>query len=160
MGDEPTPEATEAELTAARGSFSFGSMLLPAVLAGIAAFGGGLVGTMVFGGDKKAAIELQAPGPSVLLGPFVLTVADKKGERRALKIKLAIELEPEAKASEFEKFIPRISNMVLSYLGGFTFEEASNTETHHRICRDLLLRIQKLGGKTAKAVLIQEFVTQ
>jgi flagellar basal body-associated protein FliL len=158
MGDEAT-EADETVPTGGGGS-SIGSMILPAILAGIAAFGGGLVGTMLSSGDEEAATELEEPGPSVNLGPFVLTVPDKKGKPHALKIKLAVELEPEAVTSQFEKYTPRINNMMLSYLRKYTYEQASDTKTHDRICRDLLEQIHELGATTAKAVLIQEFVTQ
>jgi len=101
------------------------------------------------------------PGLTIDLKAFVVNVQDEKtGENKPCKMTVAIELEKLAKKEEFEPFIPRIRDQVLSYVRNLSYQQVTNPRTKERMTEDLLELIRKLGAEQAQRVLIQELVTQ
>lgn len=131
-------------------------ILLPAILAGLAAFGGTKLGAAPHAPPQHASEE---PGPTVMLDPFIVTLTDA-GHPHVIKLTLAIELKHTAKAEEFKSFVPRIRDATLGYLRLLSFEEASSPARFDQMRTDLLERLAKLGIHDAEHVLVTEFVAQ
>jgi flagellar basal body-associated protein FliL len=131
-------------------------ILLPAILAGAAAFGGTKLGAAPHAPPPHVGEE---PGPTVVLDPFIVTLADA-GHPHVIKLTLAVELKHTAKAEEFKAFVPRIRDTTLSYLRALPYEEASSPARFEQLRIDLLERLTKLGIHDAEHVLVTEFVAQ
>jgi flagellar basal body-associated protein FliL len=134
-------------------------MLLPAILAAAAAFGGAKFGSGDAHGAAKPEPASPEPGPTVPLEAFLVTLADQQ-KSHVLKLSLAIELKREAKEEELKIFIPRIRDTTLTYLRGLTFEEAASSAHVEQMRKDLIERFKTIGVASAERVLITDFVTQ
>lgn len=168
--EAPAPAAAKAESPKRSGSpvATAIGILLTAVLAGGAAFGGAKMGSR--GAAPAAAHESdphdlkpphpKAPGATIALEPFLLTVADAEGKQRAIKVTLALELKPEEKEDAFKPFVPRIRDATLGYLRALSFEEAADSARVEKMRTELLERCEKLGAYAVEKVLITDFVTQ
>lgn len=136
-------------------------IVLPAVFAGAAAFLGAKLGQPAAGAHEEHAKKIELPGLTIDLKAFVVNVIDEKtGEGKPCKMTVAIELKKLAKKEEFEPFVPRIRDQVLSYVRSLSYQEVTNPRTKERMTEDLLSLIHKLGAEQAERVLIQELVTQ
>jgi len=131
-------------------------LLLPAILAGAAAFGGTKLGAAPHAPPPHATSE---PGPTVMLDPFIVTLSDA-GHPHVIKLTLAVELKHTAKAEEFKAFVPRIRDATLSYLRSLPYDEASSPARFEQMRTDLLEKLTKLGIHDAEHVLVTEFVAQ
>lgn len=164
--ESQTPPDGAAGVPAGGGGGKLVGLVLPAVLAGLAAFGGAKLGggggaAAGHGAEATGHDEKKMPGFTVELKAFVLMVTDEvTKENKPLKLSLAIELEKLAKKEEFEPFVPRVRDTVNEYIRGLSYQEIMNPRTKERMTEDLLERIHKLGGESAKRVLVQEMVTQ
>lgn len=140
------------------------SLILPAVLAGGAAFGGVKLSANMHGqappAETVAVAHAEPPGPTIALDPFVATVPDAADKARAMKVTLAIELEHGGKEEEFKAFVPRVRDTTLSYLRSLTYEQVSDNAFTETMRRDLLERMKKTGANGAEAVLITDLVVQ
>ena len=173
MADEEKKESQippdAAAPTAGAGGGMVGKLLgivLPTVFAGAAAFagakfGGGHAAAPAHEEGAKKHDEKKTPGLTIELKAFVVNVQDEKtGDNKPLKMTVAVELEKLAKKEEFEPFIPRVRDTVLSYIRNLTYQQVMNPRTKDRITEDLLEQIHKLGAEQAQRVLVQEMVTQ
>jgi flagellar basal body-associated protein FliL len=137
-------------------------MVLPAILAAAAAFGGAKIAGAHAQPSAQAehhAEEHKPPGPTVPLDPFLVTIPDANKKSHPMKVTLAIEFESTAKEEAIKAFAPRIRDAALSFLRTMTYEQAVDPDTH-RIREDLLERVQKVGATTAERILITDLVTQ
>ena len=135
-------------------------ILLPALLAAGSAFGGAKLaggGAPAHGGHE--ATHVEAPGPTEVLDPFLVTIADPQ-RPHVIKLTLAVELKASAKAEHFKSFVPRVRDATLTYLRSLTFDEASNPARFEQMRTELLDRFVKIGVHDAEHVLITEFVAQ
>lgn len=170
MADEDKKESqipTEAAGLPAPGGGIVGKVLnvvLPTVFAGVAAFVGAKFGQPAAVNHEEHARKLdekKQPGLTLELKAFVVNVQDEKtGENKPLKMTVAVELEKLAKKEEFEPFIPRIRDQILSYVRNLSYQQVTNPRTKERMTEDLLELIHKLGAEQAQRVLVQELVTQ
>jgi len=138
-------------------------MILPAILAAGAAFGGakiaGAHAQPATQAEHQRAEERKPPGPTVPLDPFLVTIPDVNKKSHPMKVTLAIEFESTAKEEAIKAFAPRIRDASLSYLRTMTYEQAVDPDTH-KLREDLLERVQKAGAATAERILITDLVTQ
>jgi flagellar basal body-associated protein FliL len=140
-------------------------MLLPAIVAGAAAFGGAKVAgahhavAPVASEQKEAA---KPPGPTLALDPFLLTVPDASKKAHPMKVTIAVEFEGAAGKEEdgFKALVPRIRDSTLGYLRTTSFEEALDPAASDKMRSELLERIKAAGVPTAQRVLITDLVTQ
>jgi flagellar FliL protein len=116
----------------------------------------------VASGDEEAP---AAPAPGhmgtiVNLEPFVVNISDKERDR-FLKLKADIELSEDGVAAEFEQRLPQIRDLIISLLGGKSFEDLRTIEGKNFLREEILLRVNALlvTGK-AKRVFFTEFVVQ
>lgn len=171
-----TPAATAA--TAPKSSAVGGilKMLIPALLAAGAAYGG----SRAAAAHAPAAAashepvpekrrEPRPPGPTVALDPFLLTINDAKGKGHAMKLTIAIEFEKpekggggeEGKEGEAMKpFAPRIRDAILSYVRAMTYEEAADGAHMEKVRTEMLERCHGAGAVDAVKILVTDFVLQ
>lgn len=162
--EEGTEEGAEnkEEEGKKKGGGGIVGMILPAILAGAASFGGSF-----FGGAQPAPAEAsesvqdnKLPGPTYALNPFVLNVQDKDGAAHPAKLTFAIELKHGVAPESFEVFVPRVRDTYLTYLRTMTFEEMRDGKSKVKLTEDLLAATHKLGAEDASQVLVQDFVIQ
>ena len=159
---EGTPQKSSAPVAtpaAKGGGGGLLGMLLPALLAAGAAFGGAKFGAGDAHGPVKAEAATSEPGPTVALDAFLVTLSDPQ-KTHVLKLSLAIELKRGAKDEEFKIFIPRIRDATLTYLRGLTYEDASSSAHVEQMRKELVERYKTIGVESAERVLITDFVTQ
>jgi flagellar basal body-associated protein FliL len=135
------------------------ALIIPAILAGGAAFGG----ARISGGPPPVAhpveVAAEMPGPTISLEPFLVTIPD--GARsHVVKLTVAVELKHLAKEEEFKAFIPRIRDATLTYLRSLSFEEASSSDHLEQMRTDIRERLKTIGATAVENVLITDFVTQ
>lgn len=161
MADEEQVEEGAEDKGKKGGAGVVVGIILPALLAGAASFGGAMLGS---GSNETAAAEeeglSEAPGPTVRLQPFVLTLVDANDEPHAMKVTVAIELTKDAVEEDFENFVPRIRDATISMLRSLRFEDASSGDTQAQLRDRLLERVHELGAKQAQAIWVTDFVMQ
>ncbi len=168
MSDEKNTPAAEAPAPAAGGGGAgkIIGILLPAIIAGAASFGG----AKFSGGHAAAAApaaehaEAKAPGPTLPLEPFLLTVPDGNKKPHAMKVTIAVEFDPAAPAGHgedgFKQLIPRIRDSALSYLRTLSYEEVLDPTAGDKMRTDLLEKAKSAGAPGAQRILITDFVVQ
>jgi flagellar basal body-associated protein FliL len=142
-------------------------MLLPALFAAGAAFGG----VKMAGGHHEAAAAGEAaeavkpPGPTLALDPFLLSISDANKKVHPMKVTIAIEFD--AKESKGEKgeealkgLTPRIRDAVLGFLRTVTYEETIDPAGGDKIRADMLERVRGAGAPSAEHILITDLVIQ
>jgi flagellar basal body-associated protein FliL len=147
-------------------------LIMPAVLAGGAAFG-----AVKFGAAHAAAPPPQAeqhhhaslppPGPTLALEPFVVVTLDSSKKTHPMKVSLAVEFEANPKESKEEGkddslkgFIPRIRDATLSYLRLMTYEDALDSNHSDKMRSELLEKVRAAGAMGAERVLVTDLVVQ
>jgi flagellar basal body-associated protein FliL len=138
-------------------------ILLPAVIAGAASFGGAKFASGHQAPVAPAAsnVEAKPPGPTLPLEPFLLTVPDGAKKAHAMKVTIAVEFDASAKGEEgFKTLVPRIRDSALSYLRTLTYEEVLDPAVSDKMRADILERAQSSGAPGAQRVLITDFVVQ
>ncbi len=142
-------------------------VLLTAVLSAGAAFGGAKFGAASVKpahpegeGEHAAVPTVRAPGLTMPLEPFLVTVNDATGKPRAVKVTLALELRPHELEEALKPYVPRLRDATLTYLRALTFEEAANNQHVEKMRGELLERFIKLGAIAIDQILITDFVTQ
>jgi flagellar basal body-associated protein FliL len=160
MSDTPaTPPALPGSAKPAKTSPL--ALILPAILAGAAAFGGAraAVAHAAAPTDHAAEHAEKPPGPTVTLEPFLVTIPDGVKKSHPMKVTLAVEFDPATKEEALKAFIPRIRDASLSYMRGLTYEQAADPKTE-QMRVDFLNRIHAAGAGTATQVLITDLVVQ
>jgi flagellar basal body-associated protein FliL len=139
-------------------------IVLPAILAAGASFGGARVAT----GHQPAPhveapvhVEAKPPGPTVALDPFLVSVPDAKGKGHPMKLSVAVEfggiVHDEA---ALKAFVPRIRDAILAHMRTLTYEEALESAHSDALREDLLERCKKAGAAGAERILITDLVSQ
>jgi flagellar basal body-associated protein FliL len=149
------------------------ALLLPALLAGGAAFGATKFGAAHAAAPPPAQTELRPvalppPGPTVALDPFLVVTLDVAKKTHPMKVTLAVEFEPnpkeakegEGKEDTLKGFTPRIRDAALSYLRVMTYEDAMDNTHSDKMRADLLERFRAAGAVGATRVLVTDLVVQ
>jgi flagellar basal body-associated protein FliL len=139
-------------------------MLLPAVLAAGAAFGGAkLAGAQHAAPPTEHAQASKPPGPTLALEPFLLSIADANKKAHPMKVTIAIEFESgskDEKEDAMKALTPRIRDATLAYLRTQTYETAIDPVGGDKMRSELLERLRSSGAPTAEHVLITDLVLQ
>ena len=141
-------------------------ILLPAIVAGAASFGG----AKVAGGAHHSAAAPSAehaekpPGPTLVLDPFLFTIPDTAKKAHPMKVTLGIEFDPTAKEAHseegFKGLIPRIRDSTLGYFRTLSYEDVLDAGATDKMRTEILARIQASGAPAAQRVLITDLVVQ
>jgi flagellar basal body-associated protein FliL len=162
-------ESKGADVSAKRSSPNVLMLILPAALAGAAAFGGVRFATAHAAGptgqaEQHAVAVLPPPGPTVALDPFLVVTLDAQKKTHAMKVTLAVEFEAsgkeEGKDDALKGFVPRIRDAALSYLRLMTYEDAMDTNHSDKMRTDLLEKFRAAGAAGATRVLVTDLVVQ
>jgi flagellar basal body-associated protein FliL len=165
MSDEKdSKEATPAAAPAAASSKTNPLMfILPALLAGGAAFGGAKFSAAHAAAPAAETVkhkEEKPPGPTVNLDPFLLVTSDTEKKAHAMKVTLAVEFGEGVKEDALKNFTPRIRDAALSYLRTVSYEDAIDATKADKLREDLLEKFQKVGASEAERVLVTDLVVQ
>jgi flagellar basal body-associated protein FliL len=160
--NKPAPaEATPPK----KGSAGIVGLLLPALLAGGASFGGVKLSAahaaLSAGAPEHAAVvEAAPPGPTVALDPFLVLTQDTSKKTHAMKLTIAVEFNDKAKEETLKSFTPRIRDAALGYLRVLSYEDALDSGKTDKLRNDLLERFRQIGATSAQRVLITDLVLQ
>lgn len=144
-------------------------VLIPALLAAGASYGGTRYAkaqnAIVVVKEKEEAEHgkkhEEAPGPTLTLDPFLLSVFDAQRKAHPMKLSVAVEFNAKAAAHDDPKsFMPRIRDAVLTYLRTMSYEEVSDREHFQKMRVELLAHCKEVGAEHAEKVLITDFVIQ
>src|SRR5687767_4041893 len=95
-------------------------IILPAIFAAGAAYGGARAAAAhppagKHEGPEKAAHH--APGPTVALDPFLVTLQDANHKSHPMKMTVAIEFDP-ASHEDYKPYVPRLRDALLVHVRG------------------------------------------
>lgn len=158
MADAPKPEEKPKGPSPV---LAIVGMILPAILAGGAAFGGARFAAA--GGAHhatKAEKAASPPGPTMALEPFIFTVSDGGHKTHAVKVALAVEFKATSKEEAFKLLVPRVRDASLAYLRTMSFEVATTQGLDEKAREELIGRIRAMGAPEAEKVLVTDFVVQ
>jgi len=168
MADEKSDK--DGELAGKKGRSGAGktsalALVLPALFAGGAAFGGVKVSAMHLvpagtASAEHAAATLPPPGPTVLLEPFIVVTQDINKKSHAMKVTIAIEFNENAKEETLKSFTPRIRDAALGYLRVVAYEDALDSTKSDKLRADILERVRAAGATAADRILITDLVVQ
>lgn len=161
MAEEQAKKATPSGPAPAAGPSAAAravTMLLPALIAGLAAFGGARFGTPARAADGKAGEAPAPPGPTVPLDPFLVTLQSGQVPH-VLKMTMVLELKKGENPDTIKALVPHIRDATLSYLRSLRFEEAASNDHQEAMRAKLRERCAALGAPVER-VLITDFVTQ
>jgi len=148
-----------------KSSINLVALLLPALLAGGAAFGGARSAAHAAGNASGASSAAPAqelpPGPTLALDPFLVLTQDVNKRTHPMKLTLAVEFVAGGKDEEAPKnFTPRMRDATLSYLRVLSYEDALDNTKADKLRADLLERFRAAGVKSLQRVLITDLVVQ
>jgi flagellar basal body-associated protein FliL len=146
------------------GGPSIVGMVLPAVFAAAAAFGGAKVAAEHHAAaaevPEKAASVASAPGPTLALEPFLLSIADTNRKAHAMKVSVAIEFDAKEKEESLKALTPRIRDATLAHLRTVPYEQVIDPAGGEKMRADMLEHLRSAGVPTAEHVLITDLVVQ
>jgi flagellar basal body-associated protein FliL len=163
--------AEESETKASGGTAKGGGagpvlgIVLPALVAGLAAFGGAKVaGTHQASSSSAPSSEAseaeKPPGPTLALDPFLLAIPDANKKTHAMKVTLAIEFAANAKEESLKTMVPRIRDSTLGYLRTLAYDDAFDASASEKMRTQILERVRASGASDAQHVLITDLVVQ
>jgi flagellar basal body-associated protein FliL len=162
--------AEESETKASGGTAKGGGagpvlgIVLPALVAGLAAFGGAKVaGTHQASSSAPSSEASEAekpPGPTLALDPFLLAIPDANKKTHAMKVTLAIEFAANAKEESLKTMVPRIRDSTLGYLRTLAYDDAFDASASEKMRTQILERVRASGAADAQHVLITDLVVQ
>jgi flagellar basal body-associated protein FliL len=169
MSQKEEPKSPDAP--AKKSSPGMLMLILPAVLAGAAAFGAVKFGTAHAAAPapqvEPRVHSLPPPGPTLALEPFVVVTLDASKRTHPMKVTLAVEFEGNPKESKEESkddslkgYTPRIRDAALSYLRLMSYEDAIDSNHSEKLRSDLLEKFRAAGAVTAERVLVTDLVVQ
>jgi flagellar basal body-associated protein FliL len=161
MSDQEPAVVTEKP--AKKGMPPILAVLLPALIAGGAAFGGAKFSSAHAAAAQpveRIVVTAPPPGPTVSLEPFVLLTPDSQKKMHAMKVTLAIEFEEKVKEDTLKSYTPRIRDACLGYLRTVSYEDAVDGTKSDKLRSDLLERSRAVGAIAATHVLITDLVVQ
>jgi flagellar basal body-associated protein FliL len=163
-------EAKSADAAPKKGTTNPLAIVLPAVLAGAAAFGAVRFAPARAATAPEAAHTAPAlppPGPTVALEPFLVVTLDSAKKTHPMKVTLAVEFEASGKESKEEGkddvlkgFTPRIRDAALSYLRVMSYEDAMDASHSDKMRAELLEKFRAVGAANASRVLVTDLVVQ
>jgi flagellar basal body-associated protein FliL len=146
------------------------TVLIPALLAAGASYGGTRYAkaqnAIVVVKEKEEAEHgkkhhEEAPGPTLALEPFLLSVFDAQHKPHPMKLTVAVEFSAKAAAHDDPKaFMPRIRDAVLTYLRTMSYEQVTDPQHFSKIRVELLAHCKEVGAEHAEKVLVTDFVIQ
>jgi flagellar basal body-associated protein FliL len=168
MSDSPETPPAEDEAPAGVPKKGGGAVamilgiLLPALAAGGAGFGGAKMGSGHAAEAAPAAVDsAKPPGGVISMTPFVVSLpGEGSGPRHTLKVSIAVEIEKGVEEKEFAKFEPRMRDATITRLRALTFDEAANAATQEKLRDELLERYHEMGAHEAQKIWFTEFVMQ
>jgi flagellar basal body-associated protein FliL len=164
MADEEKTDEGDKAAAAAGGPSFVTSILVPALVAAAASFGGAFMAKANQPDPaeikKQQEADAKVPGPTVHLKAFVFNAFDKEGEPHAVKLTLAIELSNKANVEVFDRYKPRLRDAALEYLRNITFEEVKDQRKALRFTQDLRAKFHTAGAKDVTRVLMQDLIAQ
>jgi hypothetical protein len=149
-----------------KSSINFVALLLPALLAGGAAFGGARLSPAHAAGNASGAssagpAQQPPPGPTLALEPFLVLTQDVNKKTHPMKLTIAVEFVAAGKEDEAPKnFTPRMRDATLSYLRVLSYEDALDNTKADKLRTDLLERFRAAGVASLQRVLITDLVVQ
>lgn len=170
--EETKPAADEKAALPKKGGAATGllKILVPALLAAGASYGGTRYAkaqnAIVVVKEKDEAEHgkkrrEEAPGPTLSLDPFLLSVFDAQHKPHPMKLTVAVEFSAKAAGHDDPKsFMPRIRDTVLSYLRNMSYEQVTDPAQFSKIRVELLAHCKDVGAENAEKVLITDFVIQ
>jgi flagellar basal body-associated protein FliL len=142
-------------------------LILPAVLAAAAAFGGAKIAGASHGVPMAAPAAETAvakpPGPTLALEPFLVTVPDATKKNHPMKVTIAVEFEEGPKSpkeEELKGLVPRVRDTALSYFRTMAYEVVVDPMANDKIRTELLERFKTAGTAGVERVLITDLVVQ
>lgn len=133
--------------------------VFPALLAGGAAFGA-VRFSRPAAAHEAAAPEPKPPGPTLQLEPFLVTIPDASKRSHAMKVTLAVELDPKSKEETLKSYLPRIRDAFLTHLRTETYEAALDQAHAEKLKGELVVCAREAGVTNVERVLITDFVVQ
>lgn len=138
-------------------------VILPALFAGGAAFGGAkiAVARMAHASATEHAepAHVDPPGPTLTLEPFVLVKSDGQ-HNHPMRVAIAVEFNAATPQESLATFVPRIRDAALAYLREMTLEDATNGERVEHMRTEMLAKFREAGAGTAQRVLVTDMVVQ
>jgi len=137
-------------------------LVLPAILAGGAAFGGAKIAGAhhAVAAPSEHVEAVKPPGPTLPLDAYLLTVADANKRPHAMKVTMAIEFDQNAKEEAMKALVPRIRDSTLAYLRTTTYEQAIDAASTDKMRGEILEHVRAGGARDAQRILITDFVVQ
>jgi flagellar basal body-associated protein FliL len=136
-------------------------ILLPALVAGAASFGGSrAAGAQHAAPAATTAEAARPPGPTLELEPFIFTVPDGTKKTHPIKVTIAVEFEATGKEESLKERVPRVRDASLSYLRTLPYEQLQDATSTEKMRTDMLAAIKASGTSTAQRVLITDLVVQ
>lgn len=135
-------------------------VVLPAIFAAGAAFGGAKLASGAQHATKVEHAPPAKPGPTLPLDPFLVNTLDAQKGAHAMKMTLAIEFDEHTKDESLKPLVPRLRDAVLTYLRTMSYEDAADPARSEKTRSELLERIQKAGAGSAQKVLVTDLVVQ
>jgi flagellar basal body-associated protein FliL len=138
-------------------------MVLPAVFAAAAAFGGAKVAVAHHTSAPAASEQAESakpPGPTLALDPFLLTVTDTNHKSHPMKVTIAIEFDAAAKEETLKTLTPRIRDATLGYLRTLAYDAVIDPAGGDKLRADMLDHLRTSGVPSAEHVLITDLVIQ
>jgi flagellar basal body-associated protein FliL len=137
-------------------------IVLPAIFAAGAAYGGARGAAAHPAAAKHEAPEKaahHAPGPTVSLDPFLVTLHDANHKTHPMKMTVAIEFDPTSH-EDFKPYVPRLRDALLVHVRGLAYEEVIDSAHGEKLRTELLEKCKHVGASGAEKVLITDFVIQ
>jgi flagellar basal body-associated protein FliL len=140
-------------------------ILMPALVAGAAAFGGVRIAganhaPAAIASEHVAPPPTKPPGPTLSLDPFLLAVPDVNKKTHPMKVTLAIEFDSAEKDEGLKSLVPRVRDSTLGYLRSISYEDALDASASDKIRNEVLERVRGCGASKAEHVLITDLVVQ
>jgi flagellar basal body-associated protein FliL len=160
-----TPDDKEAQKAAppAPKPSTLGALLrivLPAIFAAGAAYGGARgAAAHPSAAHKEEKAEHHAPGPTVALEPFLVTLHDANHKTHPMKMTVAIEFDPKSH-EDYKPYVPRLRDALLVHVRGLSYEQVVDSAHGEKLRAELLERCKHVGANGAEKVLITDFVIQ
>ncbi len=163
MSDKDPKKDASAAPVAPRPGISPVGLVLPAVLAAAASFGGARVAgarTVAPAPAEAHAPHIEPPGPTLSLEPFLVMATDAGHHSHPMRVTLAVEFAQSVHEETTRAFVPRIRDAALNYIRGMSYEDATDSARMDHIRAELLERFRVTGAVGAERVLVTDLVIQ
>lgn len=166
MSDNDKDKGKEPEAKKSGGGAAalIAGVILPALFAGGAAFGGAKIAVArmahAAGHEHAEPAHVEPPGPTLTLEPFILVKTDGQQHNHPMRVAIAVEFNAATPQESLASFVPRIRDAALGYLREMTLEDATNGDHVEQLRTELLAKFREAGAGTAQRVLVTDMVVQ